>query len=201
MYRCTLSRAVVGVGRNPDGSLRSARHALIAPWLTVVYAGLGPRCYRVATWPRVSLPTCPPGWPQQRHRARGEGFRGALAPPVPPVGGSPRTPLPPPPGSCGAGRPRREKSVRSASGPPPTGSSGGPKNGKKWPFLAPLRRKVQGEWGGSAHSPDPTAQSVMGYKLRARAQVASAAATVSGPVGTRYGPPISSGQEGVGCAL
>ena len=24
----------------------------------------------------------------------------------------------------------------------------------------PLRRKVQGEWGGSAHSPDPTAQSV-----------------------------------------
>ena len=35
-----------------------------------------------------------------------------------------------------------------------------PKKGQKLPFFGPLRRKVQGEWGGSAHSPDPTAQSV-----------------------------------------
>ena len=34
-----------------------------------------------------------------------------------------------------------------------------PKKGQKLPFFGPLRRKVQGEWGGSAHSPDPTAQS------------------------------------------
>ena len=36
----------------------------------------------------------------------------------------------------------------------------GPKKGQKMAIFGPLRRKVQGEWGGSAHSPDPTAQSV-----------------------------------------
>ena len=35
----------------------------------------------------------------------------------------------------------------------------GPKKGQKMAIFGPLRRKVQGEWGGSAHSPDPTAQS------------------------------------------
>ena len=43
------------------------------------------------------------------------------------------------------------------------GSKKGPrrasKKGQKMPIFGPLRRKVQGEWGGSAHSPDPTAQS------------------------------------------
>ena len=60
-------------------------------------------------------------------------------------------------------RPRRGGSSRAqkrALGPPPAGSSEARKKAKKWPFLGPLWRKVQGEWGGSAHSPDPTAQSV-----------------------------------------
>ena len=34
------------------------------------------------------------------------------------------------------------------------------KSAQFWAIFLPLRRKVQGEWGGSAHSPDPTAQSV-----------------------------------------
>lgn len=33
----------------------------------------------------------------------------------------------------------------------------GPEKGQKMAFFWTLRRKVQGEWGGSAHSPDPTA--------------------------------------------
>ena len=35
-----------------------------------------------------------------------------------------------------------------------------PEKRQKMAFFGTLRRKVQGEWGGSAHSPDPTAQSV-----------------------------------------
>ena len=67
--------------------------------------------------------------------------------------------------------------MMSLSGLRPEGyrvQKGGPKEDRKVPFLArssglenrpkkaffwTLRRKVQGEWGGSAHSPDPTAQS------------------------------------------
>lgn len=41
-----------------------------------------------------------------------------------------------------------------------------PKKGQKLPFFGPLRRKVQGEWGGSAHSPDPTAQSARARRER-----------------------------------
>ena len=41
----------------------------------------------------------------------------------------------------------------------PKQDSRGSKKGQKMAIFDPLRRKVQGEWGGSAHSPDPTAQS------------------------------------------
>ncbi len=41
------------------------------------------------------------------------------------------------------------------------------KNVQKMPIFGPLRRKVQGEWGGSAHSPDPTAQSAPACVARA----------------------------------
>ena len=58
----------------------------------------------------------------------------------------------------------------------------GPKKGQKMAIFGPLRRKVQGEWGGSAHSPDPTAQSVSWLK--------SCAPPVTGPgrAGRRAGP-------------
>lgn len=68
-------------------------------------------------------------------------------------------------------RPRRGGSSRAqkrALGPPPAGSSEARKKAKKWPFLGPLWRKVQGEWGGSAHSPDPTAQSSRNAAARRR---------------------------------
>ena len=38
------------------------------------------------------------------------------------------------------------------------------------PILAPEKRKVQGEWGGSAHSPDPTAQSAPRRAAQSRAR-------------------------------
>ena len=39
------------------------------------------------------------------------------------------------------------------------GLPGTPRKGQKMPFFWGVQCKVQGEWGGSAHSPDPTAQS------------------------------------------
>ena len=41
----------------------------------------------------------------------------------------------------------------------PFALSSEPEKGQKMALFGPLWRKVQGEWGGSAHSPDPTAQS------------------------------------------
>ena len=41
------------------------------------------------------------------------------------------------------------------------------------PILAPEKRKVQGEWGGSAHSPDPTAQSARRARDLVRARTRS----------------------------
>lgn len=56
-----------------------------------------------------------------------------------------------------------------------------PKKRPKMALFSDLRRKVRGEWGGSAHSPDPTAQS---------APEADAARATPGPVrgGRRGGP-------------
>ena len=50
----------------------------------------------------------------------------------------------------------RGVAFRGSQGPPGQGPRAGPKSA----IFAPLRRRVQGGWGGSAHSPDPTAQSV-----------------------------------------
>ena len=65
--------------------------------------------------------------------------------------------------------------------------SRGPKKGQKLPFFGPLRRKVQGEWGGSAHSPDPTAQSVLRRRRGAARPRAPVRPSVGGPGGSGGG--------------
>ena len=152
---------MIGTG----SSLRSANNVLshidclssedLCP-ATVIAAGPlgtgGPsRPYRGVTGPgvpRVPGGGPPPGGPPARStRCPGapqppQGTQRALRRRIGPGGGE------------GAGTPK--KGPRTPSG----GILGRPrKKGQKWPFLGPLRRKVQGEWGGSAHSPDPTAQS------------------------------------------
>ena len=69
---------------------------------------------------------------------------------------------------------RAKKGPQNGQKRAPKRAKKGPKRGQKGPilrcprdpekrqkmaFFGPLWRKVQGEWGGSAHSPDPTAQS------------------------------------------
>ena len=106
-------------------------------------------------------------------RTSGPG-RGSTAggPPSPeyPLPWVPSAPPGHPTGSAEADRPRRGEGAGTPKKGPRTPSGGilgrPRKKGQKWPFLGPLRRKVQGEWGGSAHSPDPTAQSVVMFAER-----------------------------------
>lgn len=69
----------------------------------------------------------------------------------------------------------------------PTGSGGWPENSPKMGFFGPLRRKVQGEWGGSAHSPDPTAQSASAPQPPATSTAALVARRRGGRRGRRGG--------------
>ena len=58
--------------------------------------------------------------------------------------------------------------------------SSGHGKGPKMALFWTLRRKVQGEWGGSAHSPDPTAQSAPRSAVRDPARVDVPARGVGG---------------------
>ena len=73
--------------------------------------------------------------------------------------------------------------------------SSGPENRPKKAFFWTLRRKVQGEWGGSAHSPDPTAQSA---RARPAAAATHAAARARGAGGAGEGGGGSLGWTRVG---
>ena len=81
-------------------------------------------------------------------------LRGRVGPPEPPAVGGPRGPA----GAPSIGPPEPKTRLFGVFWPPP-GDPRGPKKRPKMAIFCPLRRKDQGEWGGSAHSPDPTAQS------------------------------------------
>lgn len=63
----------------------------------------------------------------------------------------------------------------------------GPEKGQKMAFFWTLRCKVQGEWGGSAHSPDPTAQSASQNAAAARAHGGPGRAVRGGCGGCLWG--------------
>ena len=68
--------------------------------------------------------------------------------------------------------------------------SSGPENRPKKAFFWTLRRKVQGEWGGSAHSPDPTAQSAQAAESARPATVAAVRRGSRGLWGGAWGPAV-----------
>ena len=116
---------------------------------------------RLRSFPGVALSS----WPSAL-RARGP----ALGPLKPPRGRRD-------PGLRGCRGPESQRVARPEA--PRPGSSRSRKNVKKCTFFGALRRKVQGEWGGSAHSPDPTAQSAT--QSRRRASLGPAALARRGP--------------------
>ena len=81
-------------------------------------------------------------------------------------------------------------------------------NVRKFALFGPLRRKSPGEWGGSAHSPDPTAQSAPRSAVRDPARVgppsdrrrATSARGLRGALGARgRSPRRGVGAWGGGC--
>ena len=64
------------------------------------------------------------------------------------------------PASLGGGSVRAPPTPRSEILGPKKGLPQAPPGVEKWPFFQALRCTAQGGWGGSAHYPDPTAQSV-----------------------------------------
>ena len=77
-----------------------------------------------------------------------------------------RGPLPWPPRGGSSGPGLRVFGLPGAPKRSSVAPRGASEKGQKVPFFRPLRRKVQGEWGGSAHSPDPTAQSARSAETR-----------------------------------